>query len=72
MSNFNASVYFGTPVWSNEVPEFIQPINKLGDKYIKQAKKNLLPTLKERDKLYKRIYTVLWQSKLRIFRLARF
>ena len=54
MSNFNSSIYFGTPVWTNNVPEFVQPMNKVCDKYIKNAKKNLLPTLKERDKLYKR------------------
>ena len=54
MSNFNSSIYFGTPVWTNNVPEFVQPMNKVCDKYIKKAKKNLLPTLKERDKLYKR------------------
>jgi uncharacterized protein (TIGR02466 family) len=54
MSKFNANVYFGTPVWTNEVPEFIKPINKLADKYIKNAKKNLLPILKDRNKLYKR------------------
>jgi len=54
MNSFNANIYFGTPVWTNEVPEFIQPINKLTDKYIKKAKKDLLPTLKERDKIYKR------------------
>ena len=54
MSKFNANVYFGTPVWTNEVPEFIKPINKLADKYIKKAKKDLLPSLKERDKIYKR------------------
>ena len=45
MSNFNSSIYFGTPVWTNDVPEFLTPMNKLCDKYIKQAKKNLLPTL---------------------------
>ena len=54
MSNFNANIYFGTPVWTNEVPEFIKPINQLADKYIKNAKKNLLPTLKERDKIYEK------------------
>jgi len=54
MSNFSSNVYFGTPVWSNDVPEFIQPINKLADKYIKKAKKDLLPTLKERAKTYKK------------------
>jgi hypothetical protein len=26
MSNFNSSVYFGTPVWTNNVPEFIKPL----------------------------------------------
>jgi hypothetical protein len=54
MSNFNSSIYFGTPVWTNEVPEFLTPINKLCDKYIKQAKKDLLPTIKERNKNFKR------------------
>ena len=54
MSNFNASIYFGTPVWTNQVPEFIKPINKLADKYIKNAKKNLQPSIKARDKIYKR------------------
>jgi len=54
MSQFTPNVYFGTPVWTNVVPEFLKPINKLADKYIQNAKKNLLPTLKERDKLYKR------------------
>ena len=43
MSNFNSSIYFGTPVWTNNVPEFVQPMNKVCDKYIKNAKKNLLP-----------------------------
>jgi len=54
MSQFTSNVYFGTPVWTNVVPEFLKPINKLADKYIHNAKKNLLPTLKERDKLYKK------------------
>jgi len=54
MSKFTASVYFGTPVWSNEIPEFIKPLNKLCDKYIKNAKKNLSPVLKDRNKIYKR------------------
>ncbi len=54
MSNFNSSIYFGTPVWTNDVPEFLTPMNKLCDKYIKQAKKNLLPTIKERNKNFKR------------------
>tara|TARA_R100001086_G_scaffold66954_1_gene31236 strand:+ start:47 stop:724 length:678 start_codon:yes stop_codon:yes gene_type:complete len=54
MSNFDASIYFGTPVWSKEVPEFIKPMNKVADRFLKTAKKNLQPSLKERDKLYKR------------------
>ena len=47
MSDFNSSIYFGTPVWTNNVPEFLTPMNKLCDKYIKKAKKDLLPTIKE-------------------------
>ena len=54
MTQFNANVYFGTPVWTNVVPEFIKPINKLSDKYIKNAQKNLQPSIKARDKIYKR------------------
>jgi hypothetical protein len=54
MSDFNHSVYFGTPVWTNDIPEFLTPMNKLCDKYIKKAKKDLLPTIKERNKIYKR------------------
>jgi len=54
MSKFNASVYFGTPVWTNEVPEFIKPINKVADKYINNAKKALRPAIKERNKIYKK------------------
>ena len=54
MSQSTTNVYFGTPVWTNEVPEFIKPMNKLADKYIKNAQKNLLPALKDRNKLYKR------------------
>jgi len=54
MNNFKANVYFGTPVWINDVPEFIKPINKLANKYIKNAKKNLVSTLKERNKIFKR------------------
>jgi hypothetical protein len=54
MSKFNANIYFGTPVWTNEVLEFVKPINKLADKYIKNAKKNLQPALKDRNKVYKR------------------
>ena len=54
MSQSTTNVYFGTPVWTNEVPEFIKPINKLSDKYIKNAKKDLLPAIKARNKMYKR------------------
>ena len=54
MTQFNANVYFGTPVWTNVVPEFIKPINKLSDKYIKNAQKNLQPSIKARNKMYKR------------------
>ena len=31
--------YFKTPIWSEEKPEFINSLNKVSDKYIKEARK---------------------------------
>ena len=59
MSQFTPNVYFGTPVWTNVVPEFLKPINKLADKYIQNAKKNLLPTLKEEINFIKENWEIL-------------
>ena len=35
-----ASVYFSSPVYSIEIPEWVDDINKICDKYVKDAKKN--------------------------------
>ena len=35
-----ASVYFSSPVYSIEIPEWVNDANKVCDKYIKDAKKN--------------------------------
>jgi len=51
---FSSFVYFGTPVWTAEVPQFLPSMLKMSDQYIKDAKKHLKPTLKQRDKEYKR------------------
>ena len=35
-----ASVYFSSPVYSIEIPEWVDDVNKICDKYVKDAKKN--------------------------------
>jgi hypothetical protein len=41
-----ASVYFSSPVYSIEIPEWVDDANKVCDKYIKDAKKIMLKLLK--------------------------
>jgi hypothetical protein len=41
-----ASVYFSSPVYSIEIPEWVDDVNKVCDKYIKDAKKIMLKLLK--------------------------
>jgi len=54
MSNFESQVYFGTPIWGKEIPEYVKSVNKVCDKYIKEAQKNNKNSIKERNKFYKR------------------
>ena len=35
-----ASVYFSTPVYSVEIPEWVEHVDKVCNKYIKAAKEN--------------------------------
>jgi len=50
-----ASVYFSSPVYSIEIPEWVDDVNKICDKYIKDAKKITLKLLKkEKRNLVKR------------------
>ena len=48
----NSSIYFSTPVYSIEIPEWVDDTNKVCDKYIKEAKKNNAKTIKEREKKF--------------------
>jgi uncharacterized protein (TIGR02466 family) len=47
-----ASVYFSSPVYSIEIPEWVEDTNKVCDKYIKEAKKNNAKIIKEREKKF--------------------
>ena len=46
----NSSIYFSSPVYSIEIPEWVDDANKVCDKYIKEAKKNNAKAIKEREK----------------------
>jgi hypothetical protein len=43
----NSSIYFSSPVYSIEIPEWVDDANKVCDKYIKDAKKIMLKLLKK-------------------------
>jgi uncharacterized protein (TIGR02466 family) len=46
----NSSIYFSSPVYSIEIPEWVDDANKVCDKYIKESKKNNAKAIKEREK----------------------
>jgi len=46
------SVYFSSPIYSIEIPEWVNDVNKVCNKYIKEAKKNNNKTIKEREKKF--------------------
>ena len=48
----NSSIYFSSPVYSIEIPEWVEDTNKVCDKYIKEAKKNNIKAIKEREKKF--------------------
>ena len=52
--NLKTSHYFHTPVYDVEIPEWINSVNKVCNKYIKQAQKRNQPVVKEREKRYKK------------------
>ena len=39
--------YFSTPIWTEEKPEFVKSLNKVSDKYIKEARKNQKAYIKQ-------------------------
>jgi hypothetical protein len=46
----NSSIYFSTPVYSIEIPEWVDHVDKVCDKYIKAAKDNNRKNVKQREK----------------------
>ena len=42
----NSSIYFSSPVYSIEIPEWVDDANKVCDKYIKESKKNNAKAIK--------------------------
>ena len=45
-----SSIYFSSPIYSIEVPEWVNYTNKICDKYLKKVKKNNIKIIKEREK----------------------
>ena len=52
--NLQNSQYFTSPIYHIEIPEWVGRINKICDKYIKDAEKRNKPIIKEREKKYKK------------------
>ena len=48
------SNYFSSPIYHIEIPEWVKRIDKICDKYIKEAEKRNKPVIKEREKRYKK------------------
>jgi uncharacterized protein (TIGR02466 family) len=47
-----ATVYFSSPIFTIEIPEWVDDVNKICDKYIKDAKKNNAKIIKEQEKKF--------------------
>ena len=52
--NLETSHYFHTPIYHIEIPEWINSVNKVCNKYIKNAKKRNQPAIKQREKRCKK------------------
>jgi uncharacterized protein (TIGR02466 family) len=52
--NLQTSLYFQTPIYHIEVPEWVSHVNKVCDKYIKEAKFRNKKIIKEREKKFKK------------------
>jgi len=48
--SLQTAFYFSSPIYSIEIPEWVDDVNKVCDKYIKEAKKNNTKDIKEREK----------------------
>jgi hypothetical protein len=45
------SLYFQTPIYHIEIPEWVDHVDKVCDRYIKEAKKNNQKAIKDREKI---------------------
>ena len=48
------SLYFQTPIYSIEIPEWVDHVDKVCDRYIKEARKNNQKAIKDREKNWKK------------------
>ena len=48
----NLEEYFKCPIWFADEPKFVNSLNKASDSYIEISKKNLKPTIDERNKKF--------------------
>ena len=55
-NQLNTDLYFSTPVWTIEIPEWVDHVNKVTDKYIKEAYDRDKPKMDERKKWLGRDY----------------
>ena len=51
-----SSIYFSSPIYTIEIPEWVNKTNKICDKFIKEAKKNYTKIIKEREKKFSKKY----------------
>ena len=52
--NLKTSIYFQSPIYTIEIPEWVDHVNKVCNNYIKQAKKRNEPMIKDREKRWKK------------------
>ena len=48
IEKINNSLYFSSPLYIIEIPQWINNVNKICDKYLKESKKNNTKIIKER------------------------
>jgi hypothetical protein len=54
--------YFQTPIYLVDIPQWVKPINKISDKYIKKAMHNNKNLIKLREKTFKKKNKRFWFS----------
>ena len=51
-TQLNREDYFKCPIWFADAPQFVKDLNKVSDKYIEEAKKNLKKDIAKRNKKF--------------------